>query len=360
MLKNNVNEQNASGKAEVILLGIDAHADKQVVVRQVDGLTPQPAQQFTHDRLLRWAAKQLTLGKEVYSCYEAGPFGYGLHRELEAIGVTNLVVRPRKWDEYGQKIKTDKRDARALTEALERYVRGNKRALSVVRVPSESQEQQRSLSRQREALVRERKRLAAMGRSHALYYGKRIRGQWWKPRCWQLLQGELKAIVLELLEALRDVILVVEKQLEAATENIESAASGARPKGLGALTSEVIDREIGDWNRFSNRRQVASYTGLCPTEDSSGDRRFQGSVNKHGNPRIRHVLVEATWRLLRYQPGYLRLKKWQQEMKAANGKIPAGRKKKMVVAIARRFMIDLWRIKTGRSTCEQLGLELAV
>jgi hypothetical protein len=69
---------------------------------------------------------------------------------------------------------------------------------------------------------------------------------------------------------------------------------------LGKLTYEVLEREVGDWHRFDNRRQVASYTGMCPREDSSAQRRFQGSINKHGNPRVRTVLVEASWRLVQY------------------------------------------------------------
>ena len=111
MSKTTVEKKKAAAKAEVILLGIDVHAEKQVVVRQIDGQTPQPAQRFTREELMDWICKQRKLAKEVRTCYEAGPFGYGLHRELEALGVKNLVVRPRNWDEYGQKVKTDKRDA---------------------------------------------------------------------------------------------------------------------------------------------------------------------------------------------------------------------------------------------------------
>jgi transposase len=350
MSKTTVEEKKAAAKAEVILLGIDVHTEKQVVVRQIDGQTPQPAQSFTREDLLHWVCKQLKLAEEVHTCYEAGPFGYGLHRELERLGVKNVVVRPRNWDEYGQKVKTDKRDARALTEALDRYVRGNKRALCVVRVPSEEEEQRRSLSRQRDAFSRELQRLAAMGRSHALYYGERLKGRWWGPRSWRRHEEQLPPIVVQLLEPLRRLIQAVEKELKEATETIQKQAEEPRPKGLGALSDQLIDREIGDWNRFSNRRQVASYTGLCPSEDSSGGRRFQGSVNKHGNPRLRRLLVEAVWRLIRFQPNDKRLEKWWSELRERKGKLPAGRKKKLVVAIARQWnkgqsvkpAIDIW------------------
>ena len=74
------------------------------------------------------------------------------------MGIENLVVRPRNWDEYGSKVKTDARDARELCSHLNRFLAGNERALSVVRVPTEAQERSRSLSRQRDTFSKELKR----------------------------------------------------------------------------------------------------------------------------------------------------------------------------------------------------------
>lgn len=166
-----------------IKLGIDVHLERYVVARQIDGGTPQPAQSFTPSQFLLWAKKQKELADNVYSCYEAGPFGYSLHRQLTALGVINHVVRPRDWDEYGQKVKTDKRDAREWVLCLDRYVAGNKKAFCAVRVPSESEEQARSRSRQRESLQKEKQRLAAQGRRCAWYYGLRWEGEWWHEGC---------------------------------------------------------------------------------------------------------------------------------------------------------------------------------
>ena len=73
---------------------------------------------------------------------------------------------------------------------------------------------------------------------------------------------------------------------------------------MGAMSSVVISREICDWQRFKNRRQVSSYTGLCPGEYSSGTKRVTGSVTKHGNRRLRAALVELAWRMVRFQPRY--------------------------------------------------------
>jgi transposase len=346
----------APRKVKTIKLGVDVHLGIYVVVRIIDGGTPQPAQRFTPADFLVWCAKQLTLAEQVFTCYEAGPFGYILHRRLKEMGITNYVIRPRDWDEYGKKVKTDKRDALAMALCLDRYVSGNREAFCVVRVPTEAEEQKRSVSRQRESLQQEKQRLAAQGRSHALYYGGHLQGEWWREAAWKKTSQKLPAIVVNLLEPLRRLLAVVEAELKVRTQELEAAAPEALPVGLGGLTSQILEREVADWNRFQNRRQVASYTGLCPREDTSSDRRFQGSINKHGNRRLRPVLVEGAWRLTVFQPEYRPVKKWRAVL--LDKKSSSGRRKKIIIAIARIFAVDWWRIRTGRCTAEALGLKL--
>src|SRR5436190_1130581 len=133
-----------------IKLGIDVHLDRYVVVRQIEGGAPQPPQRFSPAQFLEWAKKQRELADQVCSCYEAGPFGYSLHRKLTDLKITNYVVRPRDGDEYGQKVKTDKRDGKQLVLHPDRYVGGNQDAFCGVRVPSQAEGQGRSRSRQRE------------------------------------------------------------------------------------------------------------------------------------------------------------------------------------------------------------------
>src|SRR6267154_515325 len=343
-------------KAKTIKLGIDVHLDRYVVVRSIDGGTAQPPQRFEPGEFLLWAAKQLTLAEKVFTCYESGPFGYSLHRKLEKMGAANYVVRPRDWDEYHKKVKTDKRDAQQLALHLDRYVNGNKDSFCVVRVPTPQQEQERSISRQRESFQRERQRLAAQGRSHALYYGEHIQGEWWREEAWKTSAAQLPPIVVNLLEPLRRLIAALEVELKTRSQEVESSAPEQLPVGLGKLTFEILEREVADWNRFKNRRQVASYTGLCPSEDSSSDRRFQGAINKHGNRRLRPVLVECLWRLCAFQPEYRVVKKWRPEL--SNRKTSRPRRKKIIVAMARAFAVDWWRVRTGRCKAEDLGLKL--
>jgi transposase len=339
-------------RAGVIKLGLDIHASSIVVVRQIDAQPAQPAQRFTPEQFPGFVRKQLEKARKVHSCYEAGPFGYVLHRKLSALGVHNLVVRPRDWDDYGLGVKTDGRDAAALCSCLDRYLAGNRGALAVVRVPGEAEEQARAIGRQRQALSRERVRLILQGKSAALLRGLRLPANWWLPRVFPKLDlpGQLRAQLC----AWQRVLASIDAELQALTDQLERAAPAGLPAGLGALTWELLTREIGEWHRFSNRRQVASYTGLCPGERSSGQSRRQGCINRHGNPRVRHLLIETVWRLLKFQPRYSAIVKWHPALCAL--KISGARKKKIIVAIARQLAVDLWRIATGRTTAQALGL----
>ena len=165
----------------------------------------------------------------------------------------------------------------------------------------------------------------------------------------------MPAIVLELLGPLRRLIEAVELELKAQTKALTEAAPEGLPLGLGELTYEILEREVVDWKRFGNRRQVASYTGMCPREDSSGERRFQGSINKHGNPRVRSALVEASWRLMQFQPAYKPVAKWRPVL--THPKTTRSKRKQIAVAIGRQFSVDWWRVRTGRCQAADLGLK---
>src|SRR5664279_164932 len=350
----NHNPQTVAGaRAGLIKLGLDVHASSIVVVRQSDAQAPQPAQHFSPEQFLAFARRQVAWADAVHSCYEAGPFGYVLHRRLTAVGVQNLVVRPRDWSTYGERVKTDSRDAAALCSCLDRYLAGNRGALAVVRVPTEAEEAARALARQRQSLQRERVRLTLQGKSAALLHGQRLPQDWWSPKRFAALP--LPAALQAQLQLWQRVALSVDAELQALTAQLQAAAPAGLPAGLGALTWELITREVGDWHRFRNRRQVASYTGLCPSEHSSGQTRRQGAITRHGNPRLRHLLIEAVWRLLKFQPQYRAIAKWRDALTAL--RLSGARKKKIIVAIARQLAVDLWRLATGRTTAAALGLQ---
>ena len=346
-------EQAASKKHPTIKLGLDIHADTIVVVRILDHGAPQPAQKFTPAKFIPWVKTQLGLGEQIYSCYEAGPFGYGLHRDLLKLGVQNNVVQPVCLDEHHKGVNHDKSDARELALRLDRLVAGNTHAMALVRVPTPAEEQKRVESRQREQLKREVQRVAAQGRGLLLTQGHREKKGWWEPKRWEDLRVKLPAWLVQRLEVFRRVLAILTTELDTASAALEKAAPGARPKGLGGLTYEVVEREVGQWDRFQNRRQVGSYTGLCGGISSSGKSTHLLPITKHGNVRLRTALIELAWRLVLWQRDCKLIKKWWPVF--GNPKATKAAKKKAIVAVARQMAVDLWRWRTGRVKPEDLG-----
>ena len=349
-------EQVASKPHQTLKLGLDVHAETIVVVRILDQSSPQPAQQFTPQKFLEWVKRQVELADAVHSCYEAGPFGYGLHRQLVALGVHNVVAQPVCLDERHPGVNDDKRDARELALRLDRYVAGNQHALATVRVPTPAEEQQRIQSRQREQLRREVQRVASQGRSLLLTQSHHTKNNWWQGAHWERLQVKLPVWLVERLEVFRTVLQTLSQTLATATTRLEAAAPAVRPKGLGGLTHAVIEREVGDWHRFANRRQVGSYTGLCGGLSASGKSCHLLPITKHGNVRLRTALIELAWRLVVWQPESKLVKKWQPVL--GQPKASKGARKKAIVAIARQMAVDLWRWKTRRAEPSDFGWEM--
>jgi transposase len=262
-----------------IKLGIDVHQDYYVVVKQEGGTNPKPAQRFSKEAFLHWAAKLKSQGEEIHAVYEACGFGFGLQRALSALGIQCHVVCPQKLDERNKRVKTDGLDAKALCLKLDRFVLGNRDALALVRVPTEEEVQKRAIHRQREQLVKTRKVLEAQGRSLMVNYGMEPLSNWWKVRTFAQLQ--VPEWMKELLQNSHPILLALQEKIRALSAQLQAAANPEQPRGLGLLSSVLIDREIGSWTRFKNRRQVGSYTGLCPGEYSSGNTRLQSCVTKH-------------------------------------------------------------------------------
>ena len=336
-------------KAEMIKLGMDLHARDVVVCVQLDGAVAQRPQKMTTAQLLVVVRGLIAAGRKVCSCYEAGPCGYGLHRALMEVKATNYVVVPEILGN-GRKQKTDKLDAAALADRLDRYVRGNTRAFSVVTVPTPAEEQAREEGRLREQLRRDRHAWEARGRSLLLYHGHHITGVWWTERRWTELKLTLSSWLVQELEIMRTVLLNLSGQELARRRTLEASAPKILPKAVGALTWVLLAREIRNWSRFKNRRQVSSYTGLCPGISQSGQRKKDGAINRYGNPRVRALLIELVWRLARWQPDY-------KPVKALVAGIARGAaRRKCAVAAARKLAVDLWRLATGQTTPQHLNL----
>ncbi len=243
-MNNNQPKHNPSvtNKVNLIKLSADVHKRDYKVCRQIGDQNIQPAQVFEPEAAFQWAVKQL-----------------------------------------------------AVAERVDRFLAGNDEALVPVRIPSEVEEDQRAVSRQRDQLLKARKQFEAQGRSLLFFKGLNCPRHWWggSEADWQqtLQQQGWPGQIVELLEVYRRMALAADREVAALTLALEKAAAQhlppslpALPHGFGALSMEILRREVCDWNRFKNRGQVGSFFGICCAESTSGERQIQGSITKTGNP----------------------------------------------------------------------------
>jgi transposase len=338
----------------VIKIAIDMHLRSYRVVRQIDQSRPQPAQKFAPEAFYGWLEKQRGLAERVVVCYEAGCFGYEPARRMRELGVEVYVIAPQDWDEQGKRQVNDKHDALVMCRWLSEYLGGHQKALSIVRIPSPEEEARRAQGRLREQLGRQIRRMQAMGRSLLLQRAMAVRGRWWRGRTWERILEAMPNWVIAQLEIWKALLEVAEKQIGHIEGQLKKAAPRQLFFGEGELTHELLARELIDPQRFRNARQVSNSFGLCPSESSSAERRRMGSITKHGNPRLRRLMVELAWRVAHFQPHYRGVRQWGALL--GDRQASAGARKKAIVALARRLAVDLWRMATGRVQAAELGL----
>jgi transposase len=242
------------------------------------------------------------LQRPVRVTYEAGPTGYGLARELERRGVECVVCAPGKIPRAASdRIKTDKRDA----EHLVRLLLAGK--LHAVRVPGAEEEALGDLVRAREDIrvdvMRARHRLSKL----LLRHGLRFDGRAWTERHTRWLariELEHTAAHAALLDYRGAVDALVHRrgQLEHAILTVLPDSGWSTQlarlrclRGIDTLTAAGLCCEIGDFQRFARAGRLASFVGLVPSEDSTGQRRRLGSITKTGSRHARRLLVEAAW-----------------------------------------------------------------
>jgi len=228
--------------------------------------------------------------------------------------------------------------------------------LKPIRIPTRAEQQRRELGRQREFWKKELRRLENHGRALRIEHEhETLSAGWAGPRKWKHIAPQCSQFVRAQLEPLVKQIRATKAQLDRLTSEIEALVEQEKiPVGLGALTVSLLDGEVCNWSRFLHRKAVGSYTGCCPSEYSSGGVQRFGAIDRHGNKHVRVLLVEAVWRLLRWQPGWHARQKYLEKLR-----VGASLKKKMAVALARQLAIDLWRWRTGRATAAELGWTVA-
>lgn len=335
----------------VFTLGLDLDLRYVVTALQCDQGVIPPARKYTRAQLVAWVQEKVQAGHVVRTVYECCGFGYTLHEQLTAAGAHSLLTTPMRLS-LDRRRKNDRLDARELCVRLSRYHAGHRHELRPIRIPTRAEVQRRELGRQREFWKREVRRLENHGRALRIEHEhETLPAGWAGPRKWKALAKECSDFVRGQLEPVAQEIRNCKGQLERLTQELAAlVAAEPIPHGLGALTVALLDGEVCDWQRFKQRKAVGSYTGCCPSEHSSGGVQRFGGIDRHGNARVRVLLVEAVWRLLKWQPGWHARQKWLAKLQHGTSL-----KKKSAVALARQLAIDLWRWRTGRATAAELG-----
>jgi transposase len=284
------------------LVGLDVHAAK-IVAAVLDAETGE-LQWFRLGGDVGEAAGLCAgLPRPVRACYEAGPTGFGLARELARRGVECVVAAPSKIPRApGERVKTDRRDA----ELLVRLLLAGK--LHAVRVPGPEEEALRDLVRAREAvradLMRCRHRLSKLLLRHGIRFDD---GPAWtqRHRDWlATIELDWPAAQATLLDAQGAIDALVHRR-----EALEREAVALLPgspwalqvgrlrclRGIDTLSAVGLCAEIGDFERFARAEQLMSYVGLVPSESTTGQQRRLGAITKTGSGHARRLLVEAAW-----------------------------------------------------------------
>jgi transposase len=342
-----------AAKAKRIVMGVDAHLRGYQAARKIDnGAIGAVAKFRSQTELLLYVEKQMEQAEEVVVVYEAGPLGYVLYRALQARGVRCYVCAPDSSEQKRKRRKNNAIDTRTLTSNLSNYLNGNERALQLVRVPTEEQEQARLASRQHDQLVEERKRLGAKGNALLLSQGFGSWKNWWRPKAFSHLSQLVPVWLKELLQSWVDLLRNLDEKIQRAKAALATRCNASRPKGAGATSLVQLQSEVLDWGRYTNPRKIGCLAGMVPSEWSTGDTQWRGSITKVGVPAIRRIITEMVWRIILFQPQYKPVQKWQEVLRGSNRAL----KKKAVVAIGRQLMVDLWRLQTGRISAQELNL----
>jgi transposase len=302
-----IQQQQKAVKQYSRYIGLDVHKDTIAVsISQRDGSKPRFYGDISNtQKAVEKLVKKLSPGGEVLAfCYEAGPCGYGLYRQLTATGHDCIVVAPSLIPtKPGDRVKTDRRDS----ESLSRLHRANE--LTPVWVPDSEQEAMRDLSRAREDMKhlerQTRQRLSMFLLRHGKNYdaGKSK----WTQAYFRWLENitfdqPVQHIVfqeyIDSVKQQQERVKGLEREMEKALDGwslapVVEALMALR--GCKLITAMTIMAELGDITRFDSPRQLMAYLGLVPSEYSSGKSTRRGGITKTGNGHVRRVLIESAW-----------------------------------------------------------------
>jgi transposase len=315
--------------------------------------------------LMRWRAEATKMGctiTRIAVAYEAGRDGFWLARWLRARDIESYVIHPTSVavSREHRRAKTDRLDTGLLKRVFIGWLRGEPDHCHMAAIPTLAEEDAKRPNREREGIVRERTRIVNRMKSCLARFGVRN----FKPtlrkapeRLGTLVTPEGRHLppntLLELrrdMARLRFVMDQIKEVEEARAQRLERAPQEkthamvrlvARVIGVGIETADMLVHEILS-RSLRDRRAVARYAGLTGAPDESGSKRREKGLAKAGNARVRRGMIQLAWRFLIFQKDSA-LAQWYRTRTESGGK----KRKTMIVALARRLLIALWRMVTG-------------
>jgi transposase len=305
----------------------------------------------------------------IRACYEAGPCGFGIARRLGQLGMECEVVAPSMTPRRtGDRVKTDRRDARKLA----RLLRAGE--LSAVYIPESTDEAIRDLCRARTDAVDDRRRSRHRLKGFLLRHGYHYQGR----TSWSAAHERYLRELVFSHPAMKVILEEYLISIQAASERIERCEAAMRAllgnwrlrpavealmalKGFQIVAAMIVVSELGAIDRFTHPRQVMAYLGLIPSENTSSDKRRQGAITKCGNAHARWLLVECAQhyvtppkvskelsRRQEGQPLEVRTLSWkaQNRLHGRFARLSARRlqRNKAIVAIARELCGFIWEL----------------
>jgi transposase len=298
-----------AGRKYPAYIGLDVHKETiAVAVARVGRAAPESRGEIANKpktvaKLVERLNQEFD-GEVLLFCYEAGPCGYGLYRQLLALGHDCQVVAPSLIPKKpGERIKTDRRDACKLAGTL------RSADLTAVWVPDEEQEAMRDLTRARDDMKGQERKARQQLNAYVLRHGHAWPSN--KTRWTQTHYNWLESLKFAhdwqqvVLQEYIDAVKAASQRVADITAQMERVLpqwslapvvdSLVALRGIDKLAAMVLLAELGDISRFDSPKQLMAYLGLVPSEHSSGGRRRQGAITKTGNSHARRMLVESAW-----------------------------------------------------------------
>ncbi len=323
-----------------LFIGLDVHKKSWSVTILVGGMEHRTFTQPPDPRALYTYLQKMFPGGTYHSAYEAGFCGYGIHRELNALGIKNIVINAADIpsSQKDQLQKRDPVDSRKIARALEKGL------LRAIHIFDRDMEELRSLNRTRFYLMRDFRRSKNRIKSFLQYYSIYIpqefdNNQWTLKFIDWLKQIKMKTSsgqdafsnLIRSFEYHREQILVLSRQIRIRVREYDKELYNLLKtiSGIGPLTSSALITELGDINRFPHINHLSSFVGLIPRVKQSGETSYNGGMTFRCNEYLRTLLIESSWQAIRQDPALMHY--YQQHVINNKGQ-------KVIIKVARKLL----------------------